>query len=169
MSKCTLCPVSEFAFRQVVYKGVLPCRFLFLGEAPGKTEDMTGSPFCGASGRLLDRIVPDEYLEDSAVANVVRCRPTDGYGMRNRIPSWREQETCSQERLLPWMRKEAKPDALILLGRVAQEVVARRDELLFLPKLCLPHPAYLLRRGSIAEEMDVCRNELISFRKRVLK
>jgi DNA polymerase len=65
---------------------------MFVGEAPGREEDLAGEPFVGRSGKLLDRLMQEELGLDRSqcyIANVVKCRPPD-----NRDPAPGEIEAC---------------------------------------------------------------------------
>lgn len=89
---CTACP-ELVAARHTVVVGAVPAgaRLLLMGEAPGAQEDLTGQPFVGRSGQLLDRVLADVGIDRSAVAilNTVKCRPP-----RNRPPTTLESQRC---------------------------------------------------------------------------
>jgi DNA polymerase len=87
---------------------------MFVGEAPGKNEDLTGEPFVGAAGHLLDELLGGIGLERSQVyiANMVKCRPPG-----NRDPEPIEIETCS-----PFLARQIElvdPVVIATLGRFA--------------------------------------------------
>ena len=54
---CTACKLCETRKKVVMYRGDVPCDILFIGEAPGPSEDVIGQPFIGPAGHLLDRII----------------------------------------------------------------------------------------------------------------
>jgi uracil-DNA glycosylase family 4 len=89
---CTACP-ELVATRHCVVVGATPAgaRLLLMGEAPGAQEDLTGQPFVGRSGQLLDRLLADVGIDRSAVAilNTVKCRPP-----ANRPPTAVESRRC---------------------------------------------------------------------------
>lgn len=68
---CTACPLCEGRSKVVLARGRLPCDVLFVGEAPGESEDALGVPFIGPAGKLLDRIV-SEALDAVPVCPVCR-------------------------------------------------------------------------------------------------
>lgn len=87
---------------------------MFIGEGPGEQEDMTGEPFVGPAGHLLDKMLEIIYLDRSEVyiTNVVKCRPP-----RNRDPLPAEQAACGE-----WLRRQIEvldPPILVFLGRIA--------------------------------------------------
>lgn len=160
MLDCRLCDLHLTRQRVVIGRGVIPCRVLFIGEAPGKSEDFIGKPFVGPAGKLLDQCIaraaelarqstPPSYY----ITNVVRCRPVDEEG-GNRPPTTNEVFTCSQ--YLQETIVEATPKEVVFLGRVAFNNARR-----LAPRgTRLDHPAYLLRRGGEAspEYLRFCRD-----------
>ena len=75
--RCTRCPLARSRTHAVVYRGSLAPRVVFVGEAPGATEDREGLPFVGRSGRLLDRSIAGlgPQLGEYGLLNVLKCRP----------------------------------------------------------------------------------------------
>lgn len=155
---CTRCPsgIGELAHRHVFARGRLPCDILFIGEGPGKTEDVTGFPFVGKAGRLLDWWMEGLSPEISwAVTNLVLCRPCDGLGAPNRAPT-RQEKDCCRPRLFELIEEVAKPLAFVLLGKQAAATLssdpaftARSSYLLE-----LDHPAYVNYNGGKRSELD---------------
>ena len=98
----------------VVGKGNLGAEILFVGEAPGRKEDLEGVPFVGASGKNLDKLleVVGLSLEDIYVVNILKCRPPEN---RNPLP----EEILAHT---PWLLKqikEIKPKIVCSLGNYA--------------------------------------------------
>ena len=109
---CVACP-ELVAERTRVVAGTLPpgARLLVLGEAPGAQEDQTGTPFVGASGRLLDLLLAEVggAREQTAVLNTLKCRPPG-----NRAPRAAESARCRG-----WAQRQlelAAPDLVVTLG-----------------------------------------------------
>jgi len=127
----------------------LPCEVLFVGEAPGKSEDAIGFPFVGASGSLLDLLLEGCTFE-YAITNVVCCRPTNGPGLDNRTP--RESEVFACEINFLRLSELAMPKYVVALGRTAEEVVRAYTFPLNPEKRYLCHPAYMLRNGGVVSE-----------------
>lgn len=114
---CTLCGLSET--RTQVVSGVGPRRALlaFVGEAPGKDEDLKGRPFVGRAGRILDEALSSAGVSRDQVyiTNLVKCRPP-----RNRRPTSSEVGACVA--YLEEEMREVGPAVVCLLG----QTVARR-------------------------------------------
>lgn len=148
-SSCVKCEIGTMACKHVLYRGEVPCKFLFIGEGPGKSEDATGIPFVGVSGQLLNWWLEECKVRSYAVTNVVACRPTDKRGGANRSPSWKEIQNC-RPRLTEFIEKIARPRALVLVGRTARDCVSFQE----VPRLELDHPAYVLRSGGKGSLVD---------------
>src|SRR3954467_6597829 len=89
---CTNCPQLASTRTQVVFgAGNADADLMFVGEAPGKNEDLQGIPFVGAAGKLLDQLLGEVGLqrEDVFIANTLKCRPPG-----NRDPHPVEIENC---------------------------------------------------------------------------
>jgi DNA polymerase len=112
------------ASRSRIVNGVGPedAALLFVGEAPGQTEDETGEPFVGRSGDVLDTALRDQGLarRDVRITNCVRCRPPE-----NRDPSTEERENCRG-----YLDREidaVDPEAIVALGKVPAEHLLDRS------------------------------------------
>jgi DNA polymerase len=150
------CALRATASRLVFADGNPQGRVMFVGEAPGRDEDIEGLPFVGRSGKLLDRMMGAIGLDRGAVyiANIVPWRPPG-----NRTPTPQESAIC-----LPFLLRQitlADPDLLVCLGGPsAQTLLGVRDGILktrgrWFPfqtgkreirALATLHPAYLLRQ-----------------------
>jgi DNA polymerase len=105
------CALRATATRLVFADGNPQARVMFVGEAPGRDEDIEGLPFVGRSGKLLDRILAAIGLDRTSVyiANIIPWRPPG-----NRTPTPQESQIC-----LPFIRKQIElvdPDILVCLG-----------------------------------------------------
>jgi len=153
-AECTACALSRER-TQVVFGTGNPCAdILFIGEAPGRDEDIKGEPFVGRAGKLLDRMLAALGFDRQSVyiMNVVKCRPPE-----NRNPKPEEVQACSQWFDPQW--DAIAPKIVCLLGRVAAQRVLQTDESLAslrgkwhehrgVPVWVTYHPAYLLRSPS---------------------
>jgi len=155
-SECTACPLHEFAFRHVLFRGVLPCEVLLIGEGPGKTEDNIGAPFVGRAGKLLDQWL--DYIDAHrsvnvrwGLTNVVACRPTGELGGENREPLPAELAECSPR--VSEIIQIAEPRIIVCVGRVAERVF-RRYQRVNVPSFYLIHPAAVLRAGGAGSELN---------------
>jgi uracil-DNA glycosylase family 4 len=96
---------------------------MFVGEAPGRDEDLQGEPFVGRSGKLLDKLVLEELGVDRSrfyIANVVKCRPPD-----NRDP--RPEEIASCRPYLEAQLALISPTVVITLGNFATKLLLQTD------------------------------------------
>jgi len=123
---------------------------LFIGEAPGKSEDIRGEAFVGRSGRLLDEAIRKaEKLAGASVpywiTNIVACRPCDGRDQPNRPPKKEEIEACfgTLEEEIYFI----DPRRIIYLGKTAGRMKQKIEKLGYAQGIAVPHPAYILRKG----------------------
>ncbi|MDD4735216.1 MAG: uracil-DNA glycosylase [Kiritimatiellae bacterium] len=158
IASCRQCPLHQWRTKTVAGAGCANPDVLFIGEGPGKDEDMQGIPFVGRSGELLTRmIIKMGYTRDTVfIGNIVKCRPTvNNEGMRDRPPTPEEMEGC-----LPYLKKQIsllKPGVLVLLGNTALQglfgykgITRHRGKWLEyegIPTMPTYHPSYLLRNG----------------------
>jgi len=111
---CTACSLREEAQQVVVGDGTLSGKTLFVGEAPGETEDMSGIPFVGKSGRLLRQLMNEVGIDfhDIYITNIVKCRPPN-----NRDPFAEEIAACKGN--LTLQLKIMRPKIIVPIGRFA--------------------------------------------------
>ena len=90
--ECQECELCETRIKAVPGKGNFDADVIFVGEAPGRNEDIHGEPFVGAAGKRLDMILEDTGIDrkDVYITNIVKCRPP-----KNRVPSKKEEESCN--------------------------------------------------------------------------
>jgi uracil-DNA glycosylase len=152
------CALRSTATRLVFADGNPQARIMFVGEAPGRDEDLEGLPFVGRSGKLLDRMIAAIGLDRSTayIANVIPWRPPG-----NRTPTPQETQIC-----LPFIRRQIElvnPDVLVTLGNPStQALLSTRDGIMktrgkwfdydtgsrIIRAMATFHPAYLLRSPS---------------------
>lgn len=149
---CEKCPIGCFAKNKVFGDGVVPAKYLFIGEAPGREEDLKGEPFVGRSGVLLRKTMCSIGLSDDFfMTNIVACRPTDSVGGPNRPPKLQEIDNCN-DRLLRTI-KIVQPDVIITVGKIADFIIdLMRDEFKCRVET-IKHPAYILRHGGEGSKM----------------
>ncbi len=153
---CTRCPLSAARTQVVFGVGDPSADLMFVGEAPGRDEDLAGEPFVGRSGKLLDRLVAEEIGVDRSavyIANVVKCRPPD-----NRDPRSEEIAACR-----PYLSAQLEligPTVVVSLGNFATKLLLDTDEGITRvrgrsypmgPYQLVPtyHPAAALRSGGV--------------------
>ena len=114
IGNCTRCPLNQNRHNIVFGEGNPNPEIVFVGEGPGKEEDLSGIPFVGRAGNLLDRIIAamDLSREDVYITNIVKCRPPN-----NRNPDLIEINTCTP--FLKMQLKLLKPKIIVALGKVA--------------------------------------------------
>jgi len=162
---CTACPLGQLGRKNIVFgEGAPNAKLLFIGEGPGREEDILGRPFVGRSGKLLDKILEVAGLErsDVFIANVVKCRPPG-----NRKPTPIESRTCKKLLLLKQI-KIIRPQLICTLGSSALEAlieqkvaitrmrgtILQHENLTILPTY---HPAYILRNRT---ELETFANDI---------
>ncbi|MEA4823472.1 MAG: uracil-DNA glycosylase [Clostridiaceae bacterium] len=111
---CTACALCQTRTNVVFGTGDRNAKLLFIGEAPGEQEDLSGIPFVGAAGKLLDDLLLSVGLsrERVYIANILKCRPPN-----NRDPLPAEQNAC-----LPFLREQTallSPRIIVCVGRIA--------------------------------------------------
>lgn len=131
-NRCTGCSLCKKRNRVVLARGKLPCDVLFVGEAPGASEDVLGKPFVGPAGRLLDRIIvealnpplydeaadPDWTPPPIAFTNLVACIPKEE-GNEKREPTKEAIDACLP-RLVEFFHLSL-PTILIRVGQLAMK------------------------------------------------
>jgi len=149
------CALKRTAKNLCFARGSDQARIMFIGEAPGRDEDLQGKPFVGRAGKLLDRMLASIGLDedDVYITNTVYWRPPG-----NRTPTPQEIESCA-----PFLARQIellKPDIIVLLGGAAAKSILDTGEGIMrlrgkwltyhsggrdIPTIATLHPAYLLR------------------------
>jgi uracil-DNA glycosylase len=148
--ECKACGLHEKRNKSVFSRGAPTAELAFVGEGPGRDEDLQGFPFVGAAGQLLDRMIAAMgYARDDVyICNVVKCRPPE-----NRTPRPEEMLACSRY-LIPQLECVA-PKYIVALGRCAAQALGvaevtgpwrgRFGAWRGIPVMPTYHPAFLLR------------------------
>lgn len=121
---CVACPLAGGRTTVVFSRGDPSADLMFVGEAPGRDEDLEGAPFVGRSGKLLDRLVAEEVglgRDEYYVANVVKCRPPN-----NRDPLPAEIAACSS--FLDAQVALVEPKVIVTLGNFATRYLLATTE-----------------------------------------
>lgn len=149
---CQRCKLANKRTHIVFGEGNPDARLMFIGEAPGREEDIQARPFVGDAGVLLTRLIEKMGLkrEDVYIANVVKCRPP-----MNRDPEKDEIEQC--RRFLESQIDIIMPEIIMSLGRIAALTLLGNEKLKItairgrvfdykgIPLVPTFHPAYLIR------------------------
>lgn len=156
---CQLCKLCNGRKHAVFGDGSLNAPIVFVGEGPGRDEDLQGLPFVGAAGQLLNRIIQAMKLtrQQVYITNVVKCRPPD-----NRPPEPDEVAACRPH--LEQQLAVIQPKVICALGKTAAAALletgapmgalrGRVFERNGIPLVVTYHPAYLLRNPSAKKEV----------------
>lgn len=151
-SSCKACELCKERKQVVIGEGDMPCDVMFIGEAPGKSEDFTGIPFYGTSGKLLHSAMDWAGADKikTYVTNIVGCRPPE-----NRDPRKDEIRACASR--LRGLAEYCQPKVVVTLGTVAKVNTRWWKG----QTLHLLHPAYILRQGGLVS------TEYIRFKKEI--
>ena len=120
--QCHSCPLGDTRTNLVFGVGNPNADLMFVGEAPGEQEDLSGTPFVGRAGQLLDRYLyaVDIAREDVYIANILKCRPP-----KNRDPLPAEEDAC-----IGYLREQVKlirPKIIVCLGRISAMRLIKPD------------------------------------------
>jgi len=161
--KCTKCDLCKTRTNAVPGKGNFQSDVIFVGEAPGRSEDKKGEPFIGVAGKKLSIALEEAGISRDAVyiTNIVKCRPPN-----NRIPNTDEKNTCQE-----YLKQEIsiiKPEIICILGNTAfnsilggSEItkfrgkVVRKDNQLYFLTI---HPAATIYNQKL---IDVLKNDIV--------
>jgi DNA polymerase len=154
MGECTRCKLSSGRTNIVFGEGNPGAEIMFIGEAPGREEDLQARPFVGDAGKLLTSLIEKMGFgrEEVYIANICKCRPP-----MNRDPEEDEIAAC-----IPFLKSQLEiisPRAIMALGRVSAQTLlksavqisrlrGRFHEYEGIPLMPTFHPAYLLRSRS---------------------
>lgn len=121
---CVKCGLSKSRTNAVPGKGNPRAEILFIGEAPGRNEDLKGEPFVGSAGKILSEALDYAGIsrDDVFITNVVKCRPPE-----NRLPLLEEKDACSEH-----LSKELeiiKPKIICILGNTAYNSLLGGDSI----------------------------------------
>jgi uracil-DNA glycosylase family 4 len=152
---CTRCRLHQGRTNLVFGIGNPKAELMFIGEGPGRDEDLQGEPFVGRAGQLLTRIIEamGYKREQVYIANIVKCRPPN-----NRAPAPDEAATC-----IPFLHNQVEiigPKVIVCLGSIAVQFLLQTDQKISrirgtwqewngIPVMPTYHPAFLLRNPNM--------------------
>jgi uracil-DNA glycosylase family 4 len=158
VADCVKCNLCHGRTKTVFGVGDENAKWLFVGEGPGRNEDLQGEPFVGPAGKLLDNMLAAMGLkrgQNAYIANIVKCRPRDENG-KDRPPTPDEAAAC-----MPYLNRQIEliqPTIIVALGKTAAISLLNADPATPVSKLrsavhryagrpliVTYHPAYLLR------------------------
>ncbi len=156
---CIRCKLHKGRTKIVFGDGHPHAKLLFIGEGPGRDEDLQGLPFVGRAGKLLTQMIEAMGLKrsDVYICNVVKCRPPE-----NRAPEGDEVEACS-----PFLFRQidlVAPKVIVCLGAIAAQTILETtrgisqfrgqwQEFRGRKLMATYHPAYLLRNPAAKSEV----------------
>lgn len=148
IKKCTKCPLHANRKNAVPGEGNPKATIMFIGEAPGRNEDIEGRPFVGAAGRLLTDLIEGIGLkrEDVYITNVVKCRPPN-----NRDPKPDEIDACS-----PYLDEQIRciaPRIIVTLGRHSTKYLLEKNGYSFRSILKIHGRVYNIKIDSLNVEL----------------
>jgi uracil-DNA glycosylase len=159
---CKACPLWERGTQTVFGEGAAHARMVLVGEQPGNDEDLSGHPFVGPAGKLLNRALEEAGIDRELtwVTNAVKHFKWEPRGKRriHAKPSTLEIAAC-----LPWLRAElalVKPNVLVCLGATAAQALLgkdfriTRDRGRFVPSPLAPHVMATIHPSAILRAMD---------------
>ena len=116
-AECQRCELCKTRTNCVFGTGNENADILFVGEAPGEKEDLSGTPFVGRAGQLLDKFLfaVDIPRESVYIANILKCRPP-----KNRDPKPEEEDACMD--YLSEQVRLIKPKMIVCLGRIIEDL-----------------------------------------------
>lgn len=169
---CTRCHLSEGRTHTVFGEGDADAQLMFIGEGPGENEDLSGRPFVGRAGEMLNKWIAAMGLrrEQVFIANIVKCRPP-----ANRVPSLDEVATCA-----PYLDRQIeiiRPKVIVTLGLPATQYMLQTKITMGRTRgtwqnwrgiKLMPtyHPAYVLRqyttetRAAVWNDLQMVMKEL---------
>lgn len=166
---CTACDLCKTRTNCVFGAGSPNASLMFVGEAPGEKEDLSGIPFVGAAGKLLDKYLAAVGIERDEVyiANVLKCRPP-----HNRDPLPTEEDAC-----IGFLREQVRlidPKIIVCLGRISAMRLIKPDFKITkehgtffrkgkLTMCAVYHPAALLRDPRKKEDMLIDMKNIKAF------
>ncbi len=168
---CRRCSLYKERTNLVFGDGNPKSKLIFIGEAPGRQEDLEGVPFVGQAGKLLDKILASIGLgrNDIYIANILKCRPPN-----NRPPQPEEISACRN--ILREQLEIIKPELICALGKFAAQTLLNTEEKISVLRgkwfdlkearlLVTYHPAYLLRNPAdkrlVWEDMKKLKKEYL--------
>jgi uracil-DNA glycosylase family 4 len=159
IGECTRCKLHKGRTNIVFGVGSAKAQLVFVGEGPGRDEDIRGEPFVGRAGKLLTQMIEAMGLrrEDVYICNVVKCRPPE-----NRLPEKDEITTCS-----PFLFRQIdviRPKVICCLGSCASQTLLQTTQGISRFRgewfdfrgsklIATYHPAYLLRNPNAKGEV----------------
>lgn len=158
---CTKCTLQHNRQHVVMVRGTVPCTVLFVGEAPGHSEDSCGIPFAHAApaGRILNHIIDESISTEitHAITNIVCCLPV---GENSQITQPNDQEIMACGQRLREFVTICSPSLIVCVGKLATEWIDPHRRGCVLPSYTgqivnITHPAAVLRMNQSMQGLQV--------------
>lgn len=168
VTECTKCDLCKTRTKSVPGKGNPKSKIIFIGEAPGRSEDKSGEPFVGSAGKKLSTALEKAGItrESIYITNVVKCRPPS-----NRVPTIDEKESCKN--YLDAEIEQIKPKVICIMGNTAYQSLlggsnitkergkfVKKDGLTYFLTI---HPAAVIYNQKLLELLDKDMTTLVNF------
>ena len=158
---CTECSLCEDRRTVVLLRGSIPASVLFVGEAPGESEDVLGQPFIGPAGKLLDSIIRDAGLKKGqyAITNLIACIPREENGSKLSVPPKESVQACADR--LNECIEIVSPNLIVAVGSEAKKWLPKvaKGRLAEAEFIDIIHPAAILRMN--ASQIELARKRAI--------
>lgn len=154
---CELCTLCETRKSVVLARGKIPADILFIGEAPGESEDVLGQPFKGPAGHLLDRIIAASIggRATHCMTNLIACIPIGDDGAKTLEPSDESILACRGR--VEEVHNLVRPRLIVCVGRLSRKwldrVIPHREA----KAIDLIHPAAILRGDDSQKPLAIQR------------
>lgn len=159
VQNCNLCELSKTRKNVVFGEGNIDAKVMFIGEAPGATEDESSRPFVGRAGQLLTKMIENVLnisRDNVYIANIIKCRPPN-----NRMPTAHEVKLCKA--YIVKQIELVNPKVIVALGNISYQYLSDDDTpiskirgkvMTYNNKMLIPtyHPSFLLRNPSAKKE-----------------
>lgn len=159
-SNCTECNYCEQAKQVVLLRGSIPSDVMFVGEAPGHSENSLGQPFIGPAGQLLQTML-DEYLDNTkyCLTNLIGCIPLSEEGKKLREPENHAIKSCSPR--IVDLFQLVKPKVVVTVGKLATKWIPKilQDFEFYMEEII--HPAVILRLDASQKGLAIRQTELV--------
>lgn len=162
---CQRCPLYKGRKKVCICRGEVPAEVLFIGEAPGESEDVFGLPFYGPAGKLLDSIIERVEKEigermSKAWTNLVGCIPKTEAPERKKVePLPSEIAACAPR--LEFFINLCKPKLIVAVGELAEKHGLKEQHWDKKAKVIkILHPAAILRQPKVQQPMTIQRVEI---------
>ena len=157
--KCKMCDLYHSRKKVVLLRGSVPSPVLFVGEAPGQSEDVLGFPFVGPAGQLLDRIIEQAGLtQGCAFTNIIACIPKNDEGVKVGQPSKESIKACG-ERLVGCVVL-CQPHLIVWVGECAAKngpKILEKKGVEWDSSINIIHPAAIMRMNVSQQGLAVQR------------